>query len=60
MKKLYKIPAIGRIAFANEDESLLAESQETQMEVFDEPMIMDKSEIRVKPFSIWDYEDETK
>ena len=60
MKKLYKTPAIGHAAFANEDESLLAESQEMQMDVFDEPMIKDKSEIRAKPFSIWDYEDETK
>lgn len=58
MKKLYKTPVIVHAAFANEDESLLAGSQETQMDVFDEPMIMDKSEIRAKPFSVWNYEEE--
>ena len=58
MKKPYKTPAIGHVSFANEDESLLAGSQEMQMDVFDEPMIREKSEIRTKPFSVWNYEEE--
>ncbi len=50
-------PAIRELDF-NADDSMLAGSGDLQMDVYDEPLIMEKNEIRVKPFTLWDPEDE--
>lgn len=50
-------PAIRELDF-NADDSMLAGSGDLQMDVYDEPLIMKKNEIRVKPFTLWDPDDE--
>jgi len=57
MKRPYMKPAIRELDF-NADDSMLAGSGDLQMDVYDEPLIMEKNEIRVKPFTLWDPDDE--